>query len=62
MRTQLGGGSVEAADAAFAQRIPLGRWSEPEDIGQAVWFFASVAANYITGQVLYVDGGLILGL
>jgi 2-dehydro-3-deoxy-D-gluconate 5-dehydrogenase len=62
VRTQLGQGSVEAADAALAQRIPLGRWAEPEDIGQAVWFFASRAASYITGQVLYVDGGLILGL
>lgn len=62
VRTQLGQGSVEAADAAFAQRIPLGRWADPADIGQAVWFFASRAANYITGQVLYVDGGLILGL
>jgi 2-deoxy-D-gluconate 3-dehydrogenase len=62
VRTQFGQGSVEAADAAFAQRIPLGRWAEPEDIGRAVWFFASRAADYITGQVLYVDGGLILGL
>ena len=62
VRTQLGQGSVEAADAAFAQRIPLGRWAEPEDIGRAVWFLASRAADYITGQVLYVDGGLILGL
>jgi 2-deoxy-D-gluconate 3-dehydrogenase len=62
VRTQLGHGSVEAADAAFAQRIPLGRWADPQDIGQAVWFFASGAAAYITGQVLYVDGGLILGL
>jgi 2-deoxy-D-gluconate 3-dehydrogenase len=62
VRTQLGQGSVEAADAAFAQRIPLGRWAEPEEIGRAVWFLASRAADYITGQVLYVDGGLILGL
>ena len=41
---------------------PLGCWVEAEDIGQAVWLFASRAASYITGQVLYVDGGLILGL
>jgi 2-deoxy-D-gluconate 3-dehydrogenase len=62
VRTQLGQGSPEAADAAFAQRIPLGRWAEPEDIGRAVWFLASRAADYITGQILYVDGGLMLGM
>lgn len=62
VRSQLGEGSIETADAAFAQRIPLGRWAEPEDIGRAVWFLASRAANYITGQVIYVDGGLMLGM
>lgn len=62
VRQQLGEGSTEAADAAFAQQIPLGRWAEPEDIGRAVWFLASRAADYITGQVIYVDGGLMLGL
>ncbi len=62
VRTQLGQGSPEAADAAFAQRIPLGRWAEPEDIGRTVWFLASRAADYITGQIIYVDGGLTLGL
>lgn len=62
VRTQLGQGSTEAADAAFAQQIPLGRWAEPEDIGRAVWFLASRAADYITGQVIYVDGGLMLGM
>lgn len=62
VRTQLGQGSPEAADAAFAQRIPLGRWAEPEDIGRTVWFLASHAADYVTGQVIYVDGGLMLGM
>lgn len=62
VRTQLGQGSPEAADAAFAQRIPLGRWAEPEDIGRTVWFLASRAADYVTGQVIYVDGGLMLGM
>lgn len=37
--------------------IPMGRWGKPEDIGGAAVFFASDAANYITGQSLYVDGG-----
>ena len=38
--------------------IPLGRTAVPLDIGAAVAFLASSAASYITGQVLYVDGGL----
>jgi len=59
---QMGVEAVEAVDAEFAKRIPVGRWAEPEDIGRAVWFLASRAADYITGQVLYVDGGMMLGL
>ncbi|MCK4284078.1 MAG: SDR family oxidoreductase [Candidatus Brocadiae bacterium] len=38
--------------------IPLGRLGTPEGIGMAVAFLASEAAAYITGQILYVDGGL----
>lgn len=39
-------------------RIPLGRLGTPEDVGQAVVFMASPAASWITGQCLYVTGGL----
>ena len=61
VRSELGGGSVEAADAEFAKRIPLGRWAEPEDIGRAVLCLTGAAADYITGQIIYADGGLMLG-
>jgi NAD(P)-dependent dehydrogenase (short-subunit alcohol dehydrogenase family) len=39
-------------------RIPLGRIAEPEDVVGAVLFFCSPAASFVTGQVLYVDGGV----
>jgi 3-oxoacyl-[acyl-carrier protein] reductase len=38
-------------------RILLRRFGKPEEIAHAVWFFASGFADYITGQVLHVDGG-----
>lgn len=47
----------DAKDAYFAQ-IPAGRWGTPEDIGNAVRFFASEEASFITGQTLYVNGGM----
>jgi len=40
------------------QRIPLGRVAEPEDVAGPVQFLCSEAANFITGQIVYVDGGL----
>jgi len=50
------------ADPATRQhilaRIPLGRVAEPEDVVGATLFFCSPAASFVTGQVLYVDGGL----
>ena len=49
----------ERFDEWVCQRTPLARWGEPEEIGQAALFLASAAASYITGQVLYVDGGLL---
>ncbi|MBZ5621955.1 MAG: SDR family oxidoreductase [Acidobacteriia bacterium] len=39
-------------------RIPLGRIATPEDVMRAVLFLVSPAADYITGQILYVDGGV----
>jgi len=53
----LGPESLERA-AAF---IPLGRVGEPEDIADVAVFLASQAARYLTGQVIAVDGGLLVG-
>ena len=44
-------------DEWVKQRCPLARWGTPEDIAWPAVFLASAAADFITGQVLYVDGG-----
>jgi NAD(P)-dependent dehydrogenase (short-subunit alcohol dehydrogenase family) len=50
------------ADPEYAQklksRIPLGKWAMPDDIVGATVFFAAPASDFITGQVLYIDGGV----
>ena len=51
--------SDEVKEAAMKQ-IPLGRFAEPEDIANAAVFLASDMASYITGQVLLVDGGMVM--
>lgn len=50
----------EGAEAAGAI-IPMGRIGEPDDIADVAVFLASSAARYMTGQVVVVDGGLLVG-
>lgn len=40
-------------------RTPAGRWGNPEDLGGAAVFLASRASDFVNGQVVYVDGGLL---
>jgi gluconate 5-dehydrogenase len=44
--------------AELERRIPLGRIADPKDVVGPVLFFASAASSFVTGQILYVDGGI----
>jgi 2-hydroxycyclohexanecarboxyl-CoA dehydrogenase len=50
----------EKLRASLEKAIPFRRLAEPEEIADAVLFFASDRARYITGQVLSVNGGLTM--
>lgn len=50
----------ERFQAAYLDKIPLHRWAEPEEVAGTYAFLASDEANYITGQVLPVDGGMVM--
>jgi gluconate 5-dehydrogenase len=46
-------------DAWVKGRTPSGRWGKPEDLIGAAVFLASPSSNYVNGQIIYVDGGLL---
>ncbi|BCJ85152.1 3-oxoacyl-[acyl-carrier-protein] reductase [Effusibacillus dendaii] len=50
----------EDVKQALNQQIPLGRLGDPQDVAKAVAFLASDDASYITGQVLSIDGGMVM--
>ena len=58
--TDIWAGVPDASIESLMQMVPLGRKGTPEDVADAVAFLASDAAAYITGQVLNVDGGMVM--
>jgi 3-oxoacyl-[acyl-carrier protein] reductase len=63
IRTDMNRGGHEdpAFHAAVAKATPLGRWGEPEDVAPVVRYLLSLEADWVTGAVIGVDGGVPLG-
>jgi len=61
-RTPMTAGIPDDIREMMINKIPLRRMAEPEEIASVHVFLASDEANYITGQVIFVDGGLTIGI
>lgn len=57
--TKMNNNLSEEDKSAFADEIPMGRFGKPEEIAKTVAFLTSEGSDYITAQVITVDGGLI---
>ena len=60
IETDMTSGLNEEVRAGILKQVPLGSFGQPEDIANAALFLASPAARYITGQILTVDGGMVM--
>jgi gluconate 5-dehydrogenase len=49
-------------DAWVKSRTPAGRWGQPDEIAGLAVFLASSAADYVTGQMIMIDGGMSVAL
>jgi 3-oxoacyl-[acyl-carrier protein] reductase len=56
------GSSVEEIERRTRERIPLGRYGDPVELGRVAAFLLSPAASYVTGAIVPVDGGMIRAL
>jgi 3-oxoacyl-[acyl-carrier protein] reductase len=57
IETEMSESVRQRAEEVVKSRILLGRFGQPEDVARVVLFFASSLSDYVTGQVLHVDGG-----
>ncbi len=59
LREPLPDGSRHPFDSFIISKTPAGRWGTPEDLYGAAVFLASKASDFVNGQILYVDGGIL---
>lgn len=60
IETRMTEGLNEQQKESLLKKIPMGRMGKPEEIAHAALFLASDLSNYITGQVITVDGGMVM--
>jgi len=59
-QTKMTDALTENQKDAFLKEIPLGRLGDTKEIAHAVWFLASPLSTYMTGQVITIDGGMVM--
>jgi 3-oxoacyl-[acyl-carrier protein] reductase len=61
INTEMNGNLDEDTMDALRQETPLERIGQPEDVAKSILYLASPGAAFVTGQVLPVDGGMVIG-
>jgi 3-oxoacyl-[acyl-carrier protein] reductase len=61
IETAFGAGLDDRRKRTVAESTPLKRWGTPEDVARAVVYLASPAAAFLTGQTIFVNGGVVMG-
>lgn len=60
IQTEITAASSEEVNRKFLERIPMHRFGTPEEVAEAVYFLVSDASSYITGEILDINGGLLM--